>query len=466
MYCMRSGCTHLSTWITAQSKQRFRAMATKQGFSESALLKRLIEQLLALAAGDEATVTPAPAELRDARMTIRLRADDRLLLRERAAARGMPGATYLSVLTRTHLHSLAPLPDHELVLLGRSVSELNSIGRNLNLIARSIQQGTSPGGVSREELREPCSRLVKPSATASGPLLPQRTLNLKIGGGKPLLGLASYGRRGPGREGHLSASEIEHIARTIGRAPEVMVKISGGGKSKGAAVAHLRYIDRDGTLEIETDSGDVLKGNDVAGDLAADWDLDTVAAQARRPYGGRPGRKPAKLVHNVVLSMPAGTSPAKLLTATRAFAREQFALKHRYAMVLHTDQEHPHVHLAIKAMSEHGQRLNIRKSTLRDWRRQFAHHLRAEGIAANATERAVRGENRTPLLDGIYRAARRRMSIRMRQRVEHVASHLQRGGLPAESGKAKLLQTRAVVADGWQTVADALVAEGNRKLAE
>ena len=296
--------------------------------------------------------------------------------------------------------------------------------------------------------------------------MPRRPFNLQIGGGQPLLDLASYARRGPGRDARLSAPEIEHIARTVGRAPEVMVKVSGGGKSKGAAVAHLRYIDRNGELDVETDSGDILKGREVAVDLAADWDLDAAAAQSRRPYSGRPGRKPAKLVRNVVLSMPAGTSPGKLLAASRAFAREQFAFKHRYALVLHTDQAHPHVHLAIKAMSEHGQRLNIRKATLRDWRRQFAHHLRAQGIAANATERAVRGENRTPLLDGIYRAARRRMSIRMRQRVEHVASQLQRGGMPAESGKTKLLETRAAVTDGWLTVADALVAQGDWKLAE
>jgi len=296
--------------------------------------------------------------------------------------------------------------------------------------------------------------------------MPRRPFNLQIGAGQPLLDLAGYARRGPGPDARLSAPQIEHIARTVGRAPEVMVKVSGGGKSKGAVVAHLRYIDRNGELDVETDSGDILEGRDVAADLAADWDLDATAAQARRPYSGRPGRKPAKLIHNVVLSMPAGTSPAKLLAATRAFAREQFAFKHRYALVLHTDQDHPHVHLAIKAMSEHGQRLNIRKATLREWRTRFAHHLRAQGIAANATERAVRGANRTPLLDGIYRAARRRMSIRMQQRVEQVSSQLRRGGLPAESGKTKLLDTRAVVADGWRAVADALAAQGNWKLAE
>jgi hypothetical protein len=58
-------------------------------------------------------------------------------------------------------------------------------------------------------------------------------------------------------------------------------------------------------------------------------------------------------------------------------------------MVLHTDEPHPHVHMVVKAMSEQGGRLNIRKATLREWRRGFARHLRTPGIAANATERGV-----------------------------------------------------------------------------
>ena len=105
--------------------------------------------------------------------------------------------------------------------------------------------------------------------------------------------------------------------------------------------------------------------------------------------------------------MPAGTSPAKLLAASRNFAREEFALKHRYLMVLHNHQQHPHVHLVVKAVGEDGGRLNIRKATLRGWRRDFAEKLRAQGVAANATERAVRGQVRPPVRDGIYRAAER-----------------------------------------------------------
>ena len=105
-----------------------------------------------------------------------------------------------------------------------------------------------------------------------------------------------------------------------------------------------------------------------------------------------------------MFSMPPGTPPAKVLAAVRNFAREEFALQHRYAFVLHTDEPHPHVHLVLKAVSEQGVRLNIRKATLRHWRSEFARNLRLLGVSANATERAVRGEGRVNKIDGIDRA--------------------------------------------------------------
>jgi hypothetical protein len=50
--------------------------------------------------------------------------------------------------------------------------------------------------------------------------------------------------------------------------------------------------------------------------------------------------------------MPPGTSPQKVLAAVRKLAVNEFALQHRYALVLHTDEAHPHVHLVVKAESE------------------------------------------------------------------------------------------------------------------
>ena len=79
--------------------------------------------------------------------------EDRILLSGRATARGMPSATYVSVLVRSHLRNLAPLPKEELLALKRSVAELGLIGRNLNQIARTANQGGKPAGPGREDLR-------------------------------------------------------------------------------------------------------------------------------------------------------------------------------------------------------------------------------------------------------------------------------------------------------------------------
>jgi len=149
--CPMSGSTHLSTWVDAQTKQRFSSAAARQGLSESALLKRLIDQMLAV--GPEEAIAPlVPVDLRDARVTVRLVPEDRALLRERAAARTMPAATYVSVLVRAHLRQLAPLPDRELAALQSAVNELAALGRNLNTIARSFQQDRREVAPGRSEV--------------------------------------------------------------------------------------------------------------------------------------------------------------------------------------------------------------------------------------------------------------------------------------------------------------------------
>ena len=118
-----------------------------------------------------------------------------------------------------------------------------------------------------------------------------------------------------------------------------------------------------------------------------------------------------------------------------------------------------------KAESEQGVRLNIRKATLREWRRDFAHYLRELGVEANATERAVRGKRESSKLDGIYRAERRGVSRHTRERVDGVAGELVKGNLRIETGKAKLLETRKEVQRRWHAVSEILVADGQSELA-
>jgi hypothetical protein len=135
-----SDSTHLMTWVTRETKGRFAALAHNQGITESAFLKRLVDaSLMSTAAVDPPSLGAVEP-------------DDLLVLRERAKARAMPTSTYVSLLVRSHLRALTPLPTAELEALKRSVAEISAIGRNLNQIARAVNQGERPSGPSKADL--------------------------------------------------------------------------------------------------------------------------------------------------------------------------------------------------------------------------------------------------------------------------------------------------------------------------
>src|ERR1700691_785415 len=140
--------------VTADTKQRFAAVARQQGLTESTLLKRCVGAAL-LSASALPPRVPGPVEPvgPDARVCLRLQAGDMLLLRERSAAREMPVSTYVSFMLRAHLRSLTPLPVAELAALKSAVAELGAMGRNINQIARAANRGELPMGPNLGELR-------------------------------------------------------------------------------------------------------------------------------------------------------------------------------------------------------------------------------------------------------------------------------------------------------------------------
>ena len=288
----------------------------------------------------------------------------------------------------------------------------------------------------------------------------------RLSPGEPtFLELASLGRSGPPGTTRLSPAQIEQIRRTIRRTPEVMVKVTGGGTSTGSVAAHFAYISRRGKLEIETDEGERIAGTDAQRASLAAWHLELSAGQYRGPRDQRADAREAKLVHKIVLSMPAPTPPEKVLAAARAFAREKFGVRHRYAMALHTDQAHPHVHLVVKAENEYGRRLHIDKPMLRGWREDFARMMREQGIAANATPRVIRGRNKGKPQDGAFRAQRRGKSSAIRAKVTMIATELAKNGRFSEPARAKLVETRKAVVANWMKIADALDRQGEVSLA-
>jgi len=226
----------------------------------------------------------------------------------------------------------------------------------------------------------------------------KRMIDLR-GDEEPILDIASFGRAPV----PLTRRQLTQITLTVRRAPEVMVKVSGGARTIGGVEQHLTYIGRDGELGLRTDSGEVLGGEGVA----------------------------------------------RAITAA-----------------LHTDSGHPHVHVVLMARDIDGNRLNIRKADLRSRRVQFAENLRELGVTANATERAVRGLSRTRKKDDIYRAAQRQDSSHIRKRLSQLAKEVAQGEVTTEPGSHAVKQTWGAVVEGWKLVANKLRAAGDHEHAD
>lgn len=194
------------------------------------------------------------------------------------------------------------------------------------------------------------------------------------------------------------------IYLTAKKTPEVMIKVTGGGKSISAIKKHLDYISRNGKVDLENERGEIL-GQGGAKEIRDDWQ------DSGYPLPADEGTKRESF--NVVLSMPHGTDPQAVLSSARAFAQEEFT-RHQYALALHDGREddhlagakggkntkkkapNPHVHICVKAVDLDGHRLNPRKADLQRWREKFAEKLIERGIEANATPRHQRGQQRQP----------------------------------------------------------------------
>lgn len=241
-----------------------------------------------------------------------------------------------------------------------------------------------------------------------------------------------------GRLGRDVQQVREKLVRTLRRTPEVMIKITNkasGAQGMGAIRRHLRYISRNGKVELEDQDGMTITGRDGLHDLADAWRLGG---------WGIPEESARREVFNVLLSMPPGTDRQAVRHAARDFAAQEFGDGRRYVFAAHDDEAHPHVHLSVQVRGPDGRRLNPRKQDLQRWRERFAAQLREHGVEANATSRRVRGETQRYPKQAV---------VHMVERAEPV--RYWRAELP-ESARRTAWAAHATMFEAWHGVAHAM----------
>jgi hypothetical protein len=270
----------------------------------------------------------------------------------------------------------------------------------------------------------------------------------------------------------------DQLRRTVRHAPEVVIKVKGSRRATdgdreaiAGVLRYMMYISRNGRLLATDEKGDRIDGREAIRDTHASWDLDMQRMLGRKGEALHP-------TFNIIFSMPAHTEAVRMLDAVQAFAREHFQ-GHQYLMALHTHEtdpaddppEHPHVHVVLRAESGDGQRIYIRKGTLRSWREAFAAELRARGVDANATSRAERGRSIKAKSGAEWHIDKRAKSGEgtpsrvIRARLQAAATDLEEGCTELKPWEIAMAARRRDLVRQLQENAGRLRQEGDAKLA-
>lgn len=275
---------------------------------------------------------------------------------------------------------------------------------------------------------------------ASNDILPDDYDKLKPRKGKAI----------PVSKRRLTVGSKSTIARTVKRTPEVMIKISSSAKNMRKVQKNVDYISRKGTVPLEDEQSNVYFGGHAKADALHTWAESIPASGEKR-----------RETFNIIFSMPKDTPRKEVTEAVRRFAADKFK-NHQYLFAAHDDEDHPHVHVIVKAEPLEGKkRLNPRKADLQKWREGFAERLHELGIEANATPRAARGVTRKADKQAVIhineRAERTGKPARVTEAQKQVALDELNGKPKPEPFKPALLDIRKQVLTEYEAVAKQLV---------
>ena len=129
----------IAAQCSESTKARFRALAEREGLSESALLRKMVDQVLA---GNE-----RPSDLErfggirrgyTGQLRLRLRRKEVTAIRALAKPAGQSAQGWVVAQLRHRLEGAVPFAKEELDAMHDAVREIGRVGRNLNTITRHL----------------------------------------------------------------------------------------------------------------------------------------------------------------------------------------------------------------------------------------------------------------------------------------------------------------------------------------
>lgn len=175
------------------------------------------------------------------------------------------------------------------------------------------------------------------------------------------------------------------LTQKRGYNPQVVIKITGSDKNFNQIKSHIKYISRNGTLEVF-----VKDPYDNDGEICMK-NLDEISKSFNDEIYNIPTKREIK-EHNLkdknenihmVFSMKGENQipPIEIKKAALQTIKEKFPNNH-FILAIHNDTDNPHCHLDLKTVDENGKRIKISPSDLNAMRDSFAKNLTKLGYKA------------------------------------------------------------------------------------
>lgn len=133
----------LITKVDEDLKKLFQKHSKTKGFSEAELLRAIVIDTLRKephTESEQPELKPAPGKTEPERITVRMPGFLMDTAKDRAKAKGMAPSRWIAALVQSNLAKKPVMADQELLTLKANIRELTAIGRNINQMARALNE--------------------------------------------------------------------------------------------------------------------------------------------------------------------------------------------------------------------------------------------------------------------------------------------------------------------------------------
>jgi len=257
-----------------------------------------------------------------------------------------------------------------------------------------------------------------------------------------------------GQPFHINLSRAERLraARGVHQAIVKVRSFPHGIKGVGKAMS---YISRKGTLPLEKDTGELIKGLEEQRELIRDWSVDFDK------------RKDSRDGAHIIFSMPPGSDSEALRKAVRATGARAFP-DNEWVFAIHQDKKHPHAHMIVKMRGREQQlKFDPRKADLHWLREIFAEAAREQGVELAASSRAARGVGRKGIRQAVYQLRQKGIRAKVvKQTVQEVIEELKKGDWKEKPWEKAMKERNKLEREAYRQEATALRQAADKQMDE